>query len=102
MRYISKEKKRVFFRGIAFKKSTAVYNKELEQKKEESYKLLTEKGFIRLCDNVRVPESMGPNLYFEDWWINPKYFSKEFIENNTFEMKLGSYIVSNIKTVNEK
>lgn len=30
------------------------------------------------------------------------YFSKEFIENNTFEMKLGSYIVSNIKTVNEK
>jgi hypothetical protein len=73
-----------------------------QQKKEESYKLLTEKGFIRLCDNVRVPESMGPNLYFEDWWINPKYFSKEFIENNTFEMKLGSYIVSNIKTVNEK
>lgn len=70
------------------------------QKKEEAYKLLTEKGYIRLCDNVRVPESMGPNLYFEDWWINPKYFSKEFIETNTFEEKLGSYIVTNIKTTN--
>jgi hypothetical protein len=52
----------------------------------------------RLCNNVNVPEAMGIGLYFEDWWVNPKYFSKEFIENNTFDGQLGTYITSNIRS----
>lgn len=67
------------------------------RQKEEAYRLLTDKGYVRLCNNVNVPESMGIGLYFEDWWVNPKYFSKEFIENNTFEGQLGTYITSNIR-----
>ena len=68
-----------------------------EQQQIDSYELLTSKGYIRLCKDVRVPENMGDGKYFEDWWINPKYFSQEFIKNNTFEKVLGSYIVENIK-----
>lgn len=68
-----------------------------EPQQIESYELLTSKGYHRLCTDVRVPESMGEGKYFEDWWINPKYFTEEFIKNNTFEKVLGSYIIENIK-----
>lgn len=68
-----------------------------QDQKEKSYQILSSKGYYRLCDNIRVPESMGEGKYFEDWWINPKYFSQEFIQNNTFEKVLGSYVVENIK-----
>lgn len=68
-----------------------------EQQQYDSYDLLTSKGYIRLCKDVRVPESMGDGKYFEDWWINPKYFSEEFIKNNYFEQQLGCYIADNIK-----
>lgn len=66
--------------------------------KDAAYDILTSKGYVRLCNNVNVPESMGLGLYFEDWWVNPKYFSKEFIENNTFDGQLGTYITSNIRS----
>jgi hypothetical protein len=68
------------------------------RQKQEAYDLLTSKGYVRLCNNVNVPEAMGIGLYFEDWWVNPKYFSKEFIENNTFDGQLGTYITSNIRS----
>lgn len=65
--------------------------------KDAAYKILSEKGYVRLCNNVNVPEALGIGLYFEDWWINPKYFSEDFIARNTFSEQLGSYIVDNIK-----
>lgn len=68
-----------------------------EDQKNRAHKILTDRGYYRLCDNVRVPEAMGDGRYFEDWWINPKFFSEEFIKNNTFEKALGSYVVENIK-----
>jgi len=34
-------------------------------------KLLKEKGYILLCSDVS--QKNYPNLYYEDWWINPKY-----------------------------
>lgn len=67
------------------------------KQKDEAYELLTSKGYVRLCNNVNVPESMGLGLYFEDWWVNPTYFSEEFIHNNTFDGQLGSHIVTNIR-----
>jgi hypothetical protein len=65
--------------------------------KDAAYNILTKNGYVRLCNNVNVPESMGLGLYFEDWWVNPKYFSQEFIENNTFDGQLGTHITSNIR-----
>lgn len=67
------------------------------KQKQEAYDLLTSHGYVRLCNNVNVPESMGMGLFFEDWWVNPKYFSQQFIENNTFDGELGSFITSNIR-----
>ena len=67
------------------------------EQKNQSHSLLTEKGYICLCNDVQVPEGMGETNYFEDWWINPKYFSEEFISNNTFNQKSGKYIIENIK-----
>lgn len=65
--------------------------------KEESYQILTNRGYVRLCDNVNVPDILGFGKYFEDWWVNPKFFSQEFIENNTFSHELGKNIVTNIR-----
>jgi len=67
------------------------------EQKNQSHSLLTEKGYICLCNDIQVPEGMGETNYFEDWWINPKYFSEEFISNNTFNQKSGKYIIENIK-----
>jgi hypothetical protein len=82
------------FKVMTFEHDT--YRNGPEQK-EKAYSLLTEKGYICLCNDVRVPESMGETNYFEDWYINPKYFTEEFISNNTFNKCLGSDIVKNIK-----
>lgn len=67
------------------------------EQKDKAYEMLSSRGYIRLCNNVNVPEAQGLGLYFEDWWINPKYFSEDFIKNNTFSEQLGSYIIKNIK-----
>jgi hypothetical protein len=82
------------FKVMTFEHDT--YRNGPEQK-ELSYALLTEKGYVRLCNDVNVPEAQGVGLYFEDWWINPKYFSEEFIANNQFDKCLGPYIIENIK-----
>ena len=82
------------FKVMTFEHDT--YRNGPEQK-ELAYALLTEKGYVRLCNNVNVPEAQGVGLYFEDWWVNPKYFSEEFIANNQFDKCLGPYIIENIK-----
>jgi hypothetical protein len=82
------------FKVMTFEHDT--YRNGPEQK-DQAYALLTEKGYVRLCNDIQVPEGMGETNYFEDWWINPKYFSSEFIANNTFNQKSGKYIIENIK-----
>jgi hypothetical protein len=71
------------------------------ESKTKSYDILSSKGYIRLCDDVKAPNgSLGlwdDTNYFEDWWINPKYFSNEFISNNYFEKCTGLHIIENIK-----
>lgn len=57
--------------------------------KHDGYKILQSHGYVRLCENIRVPDSMGEGKYFEDWWINPKYFSENFIQHNTFKNERG-------------
>lgn len=67
------------------------------KQKDEAYEFLSNKGYVRLCNNVNVPEELGIGLYFEDWWINPKYFSQDFISRNTFNQQLGTHIIKNIR-----
>ena len=62
-------------------------------------KIYQEKVFVT---GHEEPASLSGPGSFPENVVHYLLFLKEFIENNTFEMKLGSYIVSNIKTVNEK
>jgi hypothetical protein len=70
--------------------------------KLKSYEILSNLGYVRLCNDVKAPNGSlnlwNDTNYFEDWWINPKYFNSEFIKLNTFDKQSGEYIVSNIKT----
>jgi|LauGreDrversion4_2_1035121.scaffolds.fasta_scaffold57861_4 hypothetical protein len=50
-------------------------NKFEEFEKKPQRKLLQEKGYILLCSDVS--QRKYPDLYYEDWWINSKYFNKD-------------------------
>ena len=71
--------------------------------KFKSYEILSNLGYVRLCNDVKAPNGSlnlwNDTNYFEDWWINPKYFSLEFIKENIFDKQSGEFIVNNIKTV---
>jgi hypothetical protein len=69
------------------------------KQKDDAHEILTKQGYIRLCNNVNIPEEGGLGLYFEDWYINPKYFSKEFVEQNTFSEILGPSVIKKLKFV---
>jgi hypothetical protein len=66
-----------------------------EEQKRESHRILKSMGYVCMADNVSVPHSYFE--YFEDWWINPSFFSKEFIEKNQFIGKDGLYILHNLE-----
>lgn len=64
--------------------------------KNASTKILQDLGYYRICEDVLAPEVFGNNSYFEDWWVNPKYFSEEFLRKNTFIKQTGAYIVTSL------
>jgi len=82
------------FKFLTFEHDLYVSNDNLLQK-EESYRILNSMGYVRMAEDVCTPHS--DNEYFEDWWINPRFFSQDFIKNNKFFRKNGDYILSNIQ-----
>lgn len=69
--------------GYEFKIITIEHDSHLgkefvENEKTPQRKLLKEKGYILLCSDVSHKDY--PNDYYEDWWINPKFFEKEQYE----------------------
>jgi len=62
--------------------------------KNKSHEILKSKGYICLCEDVETPMNAGP---YEDWWINPKFFTENFIQNNIYNKKTGFYILNQIK-----
>lgn len=57
----------------------AYLGKEFEEKEKVPQRnLLSSKGYKLICSDIS--HSQSPNLYFEDWWINPKYFDESEIE----------------------
>lgn len=65
--------------------------------KDTAYEILKSNGYVRLCNNINIEDRESVGLYFEDWWVNPKYFSQEFITNNTFDGVFGSFVVDNLR-----
>jgi hypothetical protein len=50
----------------------------IEQEKIPQRELLKSKGYKLICSDISHPNA--PEMYFEDWWINPKYFENNEIE----------------------
>jgi hypothetical protein len=73
--------------------------------KQEATRILTEKGYVCMCEDVKIPDillfgeyaHMNGVAYFEDWWIHPNHFSPEFISKNTFKGQTGRYIVEHLE-----
>jgi len=63
------------------------------KQKIRSQEMLSHYGYRLLCEDVKAGFWYKP---FEDWWVNPKYFTEEFIQNNQFKGRLGGYIVEHL------
>jgi hypothetical protein len=50
-----------------------VHNEKIPQRN-----LLTKHGYVLLCADVS--QEAYPELYYEDWWINPKYFNLDTLK----------------------
>ena len=62
----------------AYMGESFVQNEQIPQRK-----LLEQKGYKLLCANIS--HDANPELYFEDWWINPLYFHEEDIKHLYFK-----------------
>jgi hypothetical protein len=62
----------------AYMGESFVQNEQIPQRK-----LLEQKGYKLLCANIS--HDANPDLYFEDWWINPLYFHEEDIKDLYFK-----------------
>lgn len=76
--------------GVRFKSMTfehEICNWGPEQR-DNSRKILTEIGMVRLFEDVRHPQHHAPHAAstaFEDWWIHPDYFDKNLLKIQTSE-----------------
>ena len=60
-------------------------------------KLLKEKGYILVCGDVS--QKQYPTLFYEDWWVNSKYFNEEDIKT-WFSDKLSCDTIFNKLNIN--
>jgi hypothetical protein len=68
--------------------------------KDRSFEILTKMGYHCFAENVLIPELDGHSkeeCFFEDWWVNPDFFSSDFLSANDFKQKSGQFILNNIK-----
>ena len=77
-RYLLLEK--VLESGYEFKIVTIEHDSYLGKdfvllERDRQREILKEHGYTLLCSDVSHPKY--PNLFYEDWWINPKYFKTD-------------------------
>ncbi len=67
---------------------------------DEEVAILNSYGYYRLFPNVLVPLGcgMGPNLIFEDWWVDPSVFDMNKLSKLTAEKMYPDDIVAMIKS----
>lgn len=51
----------------------------VNEEKLPQRQLLESKGYKLICSDISHPNA--PEMFFEDWWINPKYFDEKTIED---------------------
>lgn len=63
------------FKVITIEHDSHLGNDYIVNERTPQRELLTEKGYILLCSNVS--QKQHPNLFYEDWWVNPNFFNEE-------------------------
>lgn len=69
-----------------------------EKDRNEQRKILISKGYHLLFGDVYVEmANFDKEKPFEDWWINPEFFEKEFIEKSTQSLLYPSEAIQIVK-----
>ena len=73
---------KVFESGYSFKIITIEHDSYLgddfiNKEKIPQREFLKSKGYRLVCSDVS--HTKNPDLFFEDWWVNPKYFDEDII-----------------------
>jgi hypothetical protein len=63
------------FKVITIEHDAHINYDYVEKEKIPQRELLKNNGYILVCGDVSQKEH--PTLYYEDWWVNGKYFNKE-------------------------
>lgn len=65
------------FKIITIEHDSYMGDSFVKEEKIPQRELLKSKGYILIGSDIS--HSKSPDLFFEDWWVNPKYFSQEEI-----------------------
>jgi hypothetical protein len=63
------------FKVITIEHDSYINNEYVNIEKLPQRELLKQKGYILVCGDVSQKEH--PTLFYEDWWVNSKYFNEE-------------------------
>lgn len=66
------------FKVITIEHDGYINENFIREEKLPQRQLLKSKGYRLLCSDISHPNA--PNLFFEDWWVNPKFFSEEDLD----------------------
>lgn len=67
------------FKVITIEHDSHIGNEYVIKEKIPQRDLLLKNGYVLLCGDVSQKDH--PTLFYEDWWINPKYFKREELIN---------------------
>jgi len=67
------------FKVITIEHDSHIGNEYVINEKIPQRDLLLKNGYVLLCADVSQKDH--PTLFYEDWWINPKYFKSEELIN---------------------
>lgn len=91
------------FKVITIEHDSYLGKEYVENEKMPQREILNNYGYILLCGDVS--QQQNPTLYYEDWWVNPKYFDMEKLKVWKSNMISCDIIFNNVNiryTVNEE
>jgi len=66
------------FKVITIEHDSYINENYVNIEKIPQRKLLSDRGYILVCGDVSQKEN--PTLFYEDWWVNSKYFNEDEIK----------------------
>jgi hypothetical protein len=88
------------FKVITIEHDSYLGDEYIIKEKIPQRELLMSKGYHLLCSDVSQKEH--PTLYFEDWWVNTKYFDIQNLSSWKFDKTSVDKIFESNKIIYEK